>query len=181
MLLPSGCALNRVVQPNPDSMAAWSDRPLAPDPNLTALALGSGSSCTADPNGGPFRVLLQDRRTPQTAAFLIASPKSFGSCFVTGGGGSSGGSGPVLGAMAGRLTIDDISFGSAGNGQVRQLGGRVAPGASRVVIELEDGRSVLASLGNGFWLAWWPDTTLGRRVVANDATGTEIATAEVPT
>lgn len=180
VLLLSGCGLARVVQPNPDNMAAWSDRPLAPDPNLTKLALEPTSVCATAEDGGPIRVLLQDRRTPQTAAFLVAGQASFGSCIVTSGSGSSsGGSGPALGPMTGPLTIEDHGSGTAGDSEVRQLGGRVANAASRVVIELADGRSVIASLGHGYWLAWWPDTTAGQRVVAQDATGAEIATVAV--
>lgn len=178
VMLLTGCGLARVVQPNPDNMAAWSDRPMAPDPNLTKLALDSPSSCAGDPNDGPIRVLLQDRRTPQTAAFLVTSLSRFGSCIVTSGG-SSGGSGPLPGPMTGRLTIDANGFGTASDTEVRHLGGRVANTASQVVIKLADGRSVIASIGNGYWLAWWPNTTFAERVVASDATGAEIANVKV--
>jgi hypothetical protein len=179
-LLVTGCSIARVVGPTPDSLAAWSDTPLPPDAGLTALALAADSSCIGANNGGPIRILIQDRRTPQTAAFLVASANTFGSCVVTSAGGmSSGGSGPALGPMTALLSVDDNGAGGSGAGQIRELGGRVAPDAAQVTVQLKDGRSVHASLANGYWLAWWPDTTTAQHVVATDAAGAEVATVEV--
>jgi hypothetical protein len=173
-----GCSIGRFVQPVEDALATWSDHPLPPDAALTAKAVSDQASCVADP--GPIHVLIQDRRTQFSAAFLFSAPNAFGSCFVTsGGGGMSGGSGPPPGPMAGPISIDDNGAGSLGGGEVRSLGGRVLNTASRVVVQLVDGRSVVASLNNGYWLAWWPDTTLASKVVASDTSGAAIGTVEV--
>lgn len=178
-VLLAGCAVARVVQPTPDNFAAWSETPLAPDPNLAVVALDPKSSCHAGAGGGQIQILLQDRRTSQTAAFLFSGPNVFGSCIVTANGNSSGGSGPPLDPMVGAISIDDNGAGGAGGESLRELGGRVAPTASRVVIHLTDGRSILASIGGGYWLAWWPDTARAERVVATDASSAEIASSEV--
>jgi hypothetical protein len=175
-----GCGLTRVVQPSPDRLTQWSPLPLPPDPVLAAAALQGRSACSSGDDGAAVKILLQDRRTPQTAAFLFAGPKTFGSCLITAAGGmSSGGSGPALHPMDGKLSVDDNGAGGVGESSVRQLGGRVAPDAAQVRIVLTDGREVVASLGNGYWLAWWPDTARADHVVALDAAGAEIASTEV--
>ena len=81
--------------------------------------------------------------------------------------------------MAGALAIDDNGSGSVGSGQARSLGGRVINPAGRARVNPADGRLVLASIGNGYWLAWWPDTTAATTVVASDATGAILATVPV--
>ena len=147
---------------------------------MAARAVSEQGSCSVEDKERPIRVLLQDRRTQQSAAFLFAGRTVFGSCFVTlGGGGTSGGSGPLPGNLTIPLAIDENGTGSVGSGTARILGGRVANGAAQVVVELADGRSVFASVGNGYWLAWWPDTSKANRVVAKDAGGAQISTVGV--
>jgi hypothetical protein len=177
--LLAGCWMARDVRPTADNFATWSETPLAPDPNLAAVARDPNSSCNGGPGTGQVQILLQDRRTSQTAAFLFSGPNVFGSCIVTAGGNSSGGSGPSLEPMIGAISIDNNGAGGADGESVRELGGRVAPNAAQVVIQLTDGRSIHASVGNGYWLAWWPDTARAERVVATDAGGAEIASTEV--
>jgi hypothetical protein len=180
-MLVGGCALREALTPTEDSLSTWSDRPLAPSPDLATRATDPNSTCSAGHDGLPVRILLQDRRTEATAAFLVAGATTFGSCLVTSaGGGSGGGSGPLPGPMTRPLTIDANGGGGVGAGDARELGGRVDPKASSVVIELADGRSVVASLANGYWLAWWPGSVPAEHVVATDGAGTEVASVEVP-
>lgn len=181
LLVIGGCSVARMAQATPDAFAGWSTVPLAPDPALTARVVRGETACNLDPASGPMRILVQDRRTQQTAAFLVASTTRFGSCTVTGSGGaSSGGSDPMPEAMTGPLTIDDNGHGGLGGGDVWELGGRVAPGAARVTVQLADGREVVTSQANGYWLAWWPFLGPAVRVIATDASGNEIANLEVP-
>src|SRR5215218_2380768 len=87
-LLVAGCGLTRVVQPSPDRFGEWTVTPLPPDPALAAAAREGRSACSAGAGGAGgagIQILLQDRRTPQTAAFLFTSPGAFGSCLVTDG------------------------------------------------------------------------------------------------
>jgi hypothetical protein len=180
-VLVAGCGLREALTPTQDMLSMWSDRPLAPSADLAARATDPGSPCSAGHDRLPVQVLLQDRRTEVTAAFLIAGATTFGSCILTSaGGGSGGGSGPALGAMNGQITIDANGSGGAGGAEARELGGRVAGNAASVVIDLSDGRSVTASIGNSFWLAWWPGSIPAERVVALDAAGAEISSIEVP-
>ncbi len=180
----SGCGIARVVGPTADTMADWSLTPLAPDPRLAALALqaGRGALCTLDPAGGPVRILLQDRRTAATAGFLLANATSFGSCLLTTGtGGSSSGWGPPPAAMTGPLTIDDNGSGSSNSGpSLWELGGRVGPGVAGARVVLADGRQVVATVANGYWMAWWPTFGPAREVLATDLAGNQVADVQVP-
>ena len=176
----TGCAVARVDQSTPDAFETWSLTPLPPDAALAAHAMSRDSACLMGASGEPLRILIQDRRTASTAAFLTLGASTFGSCIVTGpGGASSGGSGPLPEAMTGPLSIDDNGGGGVQGFEVRELGGRVA-GAATVKVELADGRSITASVQNGYWLAWWPGLVRATQVVATDATGAAIATLQVP-
>ncbi|MEO8469325.1 MAG: hypothetical protein ABI573_06620 [Chloroflexota bacterium] len=179
LVLAAGCGVARVQQAPEDDLSTWSAIPLPPDAGLTAQVV-SGQSACKDPNGGPIRVLLQDRRTALTAAFLVSGKDLFGSCFVTAQGGSSGGSGPLPDPMTAALSIDDSGFGNVAAGTARELGGRVAAGVTRVVVELKDGRMVTASVVGGYWLAWWPNDVAASAVTAFDAAGAEIVIVEPP-
>ena len=167
----AGCGVARVEQQTPDSAAAWGPRPLPPDPALAAQAIAGDSACRALENPEPLRVLVQDRRTERTAAFLVAGATQFGSCLISKGDFASGGSGPALEPMTAALTIDSQGGGGIDTFPAQLLGGRVDGRASTVEVRLADGQSMTASLANGYWLAWWPGTTLAARVVARDAGG----------
>jgi len=175
----AGCGLTRVVEPAQDTFATWSETPLAPDPNLARLVAGEHSACRPMPDR-EIRILVQDRRTSATAAFLVAGVDTFGSCLVTSNGNSHGGSGPVLDPVAGQISIDDNGHGESNGIVVRELGGRVVGNAARVEIELDDGSAVVASLADGWWLAWWPGARFAATVTAFDAAGAEIASVPVP-
>ena len=179
-LVASGCWVARVEGPPADDLSTWSEVPLAPDPELATVAASGDSSCIAGPQGGRVQILLQDRRTEMTAAFLFTGAGAFGSCFVTkAGGGAGGGSGPIPEAMTSNLTLDANGFGDVANGEARHLGGRVAVGVAGVELTLADGRGVTASVANGYWLAWWPSDTLAQEVLALDASGSVLETVEV--
>jgi len=92
---------------------------------------------------------------------------------------SSGGSGPALPPLDAKLSVDENGNGTLGGTNVRELGGRVVPNAAQVRILLTDGREVVASVPNGYWLAWWPDTARTDSVVAPDAAGAALARSEV--
>jgi hypothetical protein len=183
--LLAGCALAAsVAQGPPEDLSTWSLTPLAPDPALAASAIGEDGACRMDdPTDNVVapqpQILVQDRRTQNTAAFLVLSPQHFGDCTVSRGTGSSGGYGPLLGAMNGQLTIENTSSGTVGEGSASTLGGRIAVPGAQVVVELRDGRRVPASVANGYWLMWWPSTTAAARVVALRPDGTEAASLDV--
>jgi hypothetical protein len=181
----AGCGFGAMAQRPVDYLSTWSLTPLPPDPELAALAIGPTGTCRLDDGAddvpGPAPgILVQDRRTRDTAAFLLLSPQHFGDCLLTRGAGSGSGFGPVLGAMEGQLTIESRSSGTVANGTADVLGGRIAIAGARVIVELHDGRQILASTANGYWLTWRPSVNGAKRVVALSPEGVELASIDVP-
>ena len=173
------------AQGTPDSLSTWRDHPLPPDPALAARAIAEGGPCRMDDPTDDVvepvpQILVQDRRTQGAAAFLVQSPTHFGDCTVSTGS-SGAGFGPPLGPMVGPLTIDDASSGTLGDGEANVLGGRTNVPAASIVVVLKDGRNVVASVANGFWLAWWPDRNgiKADQVIAFDGAGNALASVNV--
>jgi hypothetical protein len=175
----AGCSVARVEQQTPDSAAAWVAQPLPPDPALAVQAVADGSTCRLLDNAEPIRVLVQDRRTERTAAFLVGGATQFGSCLISKGDFASGGAGPALEPMTAALTIDANGNGGPDTFPAQLLGGRVDARASTVEVRLADGQTMNASLANSYWLAWWPGSALAVRVVARDAAGVVLADVAV--
>jgi hypothetical protein len=168
-----------------DDLSTWSRTPLPPDAGLAAKAVADGGACRMDDPTDNItdpapQVLIQDRRTQDTAAFLVASATHFGDCMITRSNGASGGGyGPPLGPTNEKLTIDSQGSGGLGAGGANVLGGRLQVPAVKVVVILGDNRAVTASVANGFWLAWWPNNVAGQQVIAFAADGTALATLKV--
>jgi hypothetical protein len=78
---------------------------------------------------------------------------------------------------AGRVDLAG-GLGSTGVGDrwYSQAAGRVGPGVTGIDITRPDGRTVRASVRDGWWAAWWPGTEGGRtdaiRIVVHAAGGT---------
>jgi hypothetical protein len=181
----AGCGAAAFPVGTPDSLETWNARPLPPDPAMAAVAIGENGPClmgdagAVDPPLVP-QILVQDRRTPNIAGFLVQSATHFGSCIVSRSSGMAGGGyGDPLGPMTSNLTIDSQGRGTVGDGEAEELGGRVALPGAQVVVRLENGQNVMASVANGFWLAWWPASNRATSVVAVDGSGGQLARVEV--
>lgn len=167
----AGCGAGFLPMPSPDSFETWSRTPLAPDPQMAKLALEQ-SSCRGGLDAAvPLTIVLQDRRTSSTAAFFLTAPGHFGSCLISAGGAGGGSSTNVIPALRGVITVDEQGSGTAGAVTSVTLGGLVTPDVAAVRIDLDDGQQVQASVGNGYWLAWWPGVAAGVRVAALDGAG----------
>jgi hypothetical protein len=173
--------------PGNQALASWTPTPQP----IGETALNEiGAACAAEQRGWPplpggiggqmprdgWGTVLVDRRGPNAVALVLAPPGHMGVCrFVgldhaPGSGISAAGSGVMAQTYAPRrdrvLTIEDIGgvwFHSwLHTGQaVRSTTGQVAPDVARVVVTLEDGTWVQASVGGGWYLAWWLER--GRR------------------
>ena len=60
---------------------------------------------------------------------------------------------------------------SAGNA-LTLVDGRTGAGVTAVTIERSDGSSVQATVANGWYLAWWPDTVAATNAEVTTASGT---------
>lgn len=166
-LVASGCGAFRQA-PVIDSLRDWSAVPLAPDPALVNEAV-DGSTCHfGHDSSAPIQVVLQDRRTPTTAAFIVTQPGWLGSCLLPKGTGATAGGvrKTPLPAMDRAIVIDESSSGTIGDAVVGVASGRGIEAITAVELDLLDGRVVTASVGGGHWLAWWPGEVRIQRLVA---------------
>lgn len=181
VLLVLSIALMGCVAPgaSADDLKGWQARPLPPDLSLAQFAVGQDVCRAGQPAGFAVRVLLQDRRTEWTAAFLVEGAGFTGSCAVSRGG-NAGGSGRTDGReqFVGSIVVDERSSGSLGQGSGTLLGGRSAAPVATVLIDLPDGRTVEASVGGGYWLAWWPGESSAVRIRALNAADMVLATLD---
>ena len=163
-----------------DDLATWQRSPLPPDQRLAEAALRSSVCRSGQDDGAPIQLLLQDRRTATSAAFLIVGAGFSGSCTITLNGGASGGSsrGQALDALSGPIAVDERSTGGLGGGTASLIGGRLAPVVASVRIDVADGTFVEASVGNGHWLAWWPGDLAAVRIQALDLAASIVATLD---
>jgi hypothetical protein len=51
----------------------------------------------------------------------------------------------------------------------------VAPNVAAVKIGRADGIEIVASVGNGYWLSWWPGVAPAVRIQALDGAGVALA------
>lgn len=161
--------------PSADDFATWSRTPLAPDPAMAKLA-AEHSACRAGfPGDAPVTIVIQDRRTTSTAAFLLTAPGHFGSCLISAGGSGGGGSTNVVPALTGVITVDEQGGGESNGAHTDSLGGLAAPNVSSVKIGLRDATELIASVANGYWLAWWPGGEPAQAVTAIGADGVILA------
>jgi DNA-directed RNA polymerase specialized sigma24 family protein len=140
-----------------------------------------GAACTAqhrdmpptpDGAGGQlpaegWRTVLVDRRGPNAVALVLAPPGHMGVCRFLGlgqvpgagiGAESSGGGGNTYAPRGDRVLTIENSGGTRVDpgGAIGSTSGQVGPDVARVAVTLDDGTWVQASVGGGWYLAWWP-------------------------
>ena len=74
------------------------------------------------------------------------------------------------------MGMQDVS----GRNSMRVLTGRVSPKVGKVVIGTEDGLEVIATVGNGWVVAWWPTMGEPKRVRLYDEAGGVLQTSSIP-
>jgi hypothetical protein len=122
---------------------------------------------------GPFTLVIYQSGTDYATcltgpSITVVSQNSAnsGSLSVTREGGSSGGGGPqsssvVLGSGVGSGGIEQLiesHLSSASDGPYTLVDGRIAAGVTGVTLVRDDGQDVVATIGNGWFAAWWPES-----------------------
>lgn len=186
----AGCSLLQA----PDDLAEWREVPLPPDPGLTEAARsdltcqtrGVGLLATPPPPLRlPLQVILQDRRTPRTAGFVVATDGYVGTCLISPGGEGQGHlRETLLNATQQAIVIDGSGGGRLGAASGTYFWGRADARIDSVHIDLvrelhafdDDDRTVIATLGGGYWFAWWPGGATAAVVTGLDAQGEAVVT-----
>lgn len=173
----------------PPALAAWTAVPQSVSP---AQAVQLTRDCTARVVGhfpislGRVTSSLAEHRGSSSAVLIAGSTGSEAICVnpATSANGSSGGyAGTQAGIVAadpmvGSLKVDGGTGGPAVG--LTTVFGRVTDRATTVKVTAEDGRVVTASVGHGYFLAWWPSGSPAGTVRALDDAGHVIATAGQP-
>ena len=152
----------------------------------TNRLLAAERSMAAIPGSGPWAVpadivhpvVVAERRGAITSVLLSgAGTKSV--CIGNYQGGMRPTAVQALGPGVKLSMNDEGAYSTNAPGQIRSLrsvDGQVAPTVSEVRIRTDDGRSLQASIGSAFFLAWWPSSSRAASVTAYDAHGTVLST-----
>jgi hypothetical protein len=148
------------------AFAGWTPTPTAPAPGQLAAARAS-CEASQSPIAG-LRLKLADTRGPYTFS-IYADSTSSAACIK----------GPSFTAVAGSVASDSVA---APGGQVLLstshrtdrggdgfsfADGRTGAGVSGVTLTLDDGTNVQATVGGGWFVAWWPS---GHQIKAAELT-----------
>lgn len=176
----------------PSVWAGWQPVPTKPDQAMREQARSMCFSKTTgvDPNTvipgssltyGELPLLVQDQRGSVALFFFGRDTAAVGCAMWRDEHGVFESSVAAMSWPYQRLmdqvdTVGWMGFGVGGPGdsiQISDLVGRTS--AARVVILRDDGRTVEATVQDGFFAAWWPGNAQAVRVTAYDGAGTEVA------
>jgi len=137
-----------------NAFAGWTPAPTTPSPTQLAAA---GANCTAHSPIAGLPLKLTDTRGPFTFSVYANANTSAvcitGPTFTSVSGSSS--SAPVS-IPAGQVQLS-VSHTTNRDGQAYSFAdGHAGAGVSAVTLILDDGTSVQATVGGGWFVAWWP-------------------------
>lgn len=176
----------------PSVWAGWQPVPTKPDVAMREQARAQcfSKATGVDPNAvipgssltyGELPLLVQDQRGGAALFFFGRDTAIVGCAMWRDDHGMFESSVAALTWPYSRLveqidTVGWMAFGVGGRGdpiKINTLVGRTT--AARVVILRDDGRTVEATVQDGFYAAWWPGDAQAVRVTAYDGEGTEVA------
>jgi hypothetical protein len=174
-----------------NAFAAWTPAPTTPAPGQVSSAEAACERAAAQPPPGALshgvtaetQVSLVDTRGPFTLVLFGANTPTQGVLMCVSGPSISPGAHPSshmsqsngsLPAPApGQITLDRLQGETADNGQPYTIAeGSVGSGVTAATLTLTDGSKVVATTGNGLFLAWWPGSAVVTSATLTTATGT---------
>lgn len=170
---------------------AWTAVPLPQDSTIIAraeAACGSGGTNGKAPGMGPIDeglpLSVVDARVNTAIAFFTDGHR-FATCqFSWGSDGTVGSAVSGQGVLASSdASSVDVLTGESSPGdssKVMLLIGHAGLGATRVTIHLASGIDVTASVGNGYYLAWWPEPQSVVSIETADISGRTLQVLEHP-
>jgi hypothetical protein len=183
-----------------NAFAAWTPAPTTPAPGQVSSAEAACERAAAQPppgalsggvtattqvslvdTRGPFTLVLFGANTPtQGVLMCVSGPSISPRAHPNSQMSQSNGSLPSPGA--GQITLDRLQGETADNGQPYTIAeGSVGSGVTATTLRLSDGSTVVATTGNGLFLAWWPGTAVVTSATLTTATGTTNQAINSPT
>lgn len=174
-----------------NAFAAWTPTPTTPAPGQVPSAVAACEKAAAQPppgalsrsvtaetqvslvdTRGPFTLVLFGANTPtQGVLMCVSGPSITPGAHPSSHMSQSNGSPPAPGA--GQITLDRLQGETADNGQPYTIAeGSVGSGVTAATLTLNDGSKVVATTGNGLFLAWWPGSAVVTSATLTTATRT---------
>ncbi len=138
-----------------NAFAGWTATPTAPLPGQLAAAQASCEASQSPIAGLPLT--LTDTRGPFTFS-VYANSNSSATCFKGPGfmSTSANVASAALNVPAGQVLLSSSHRTDRGGHAFSLADGRTGPGVSGVTLSLDDGTNVRATVGGGWFVAWWP-------------------------
>lgn len=167
--------------------ASWTSLPSVADPTLakaatTMCAQGFSDSASA-------QLLVQDQRGTAAALLYLRGDSALSCILALASDGTivaGAASASRLTPAAGQLSVDGWSVTGAtnparGETGLTRLFGRIPPGTTAVSVVRADGFRIAATVGHGYFLAWWPSDSDVASIDALSATGARLGHLTNPT
>lgn len=154
-----------------NAFAGWTPKPTPPAPGQLAAARASCEASQSPVAGLPLK--LADTRGPYTFS-IYADSSSSAACIE----------GPAFTAVTGMIAssavivpADQVLLSTShrtdrGGNAFTFADGRTGTGVRGVTLSLDDGTSVQATVGGGWFMAWWPGGQQIKSAELTTATGT---------
>jgi hypothetical protein len=138
-----------------NAFAGWTATPTAPLPGQLAAAQASCEASQPPIAGLPLT--LTDTRGPFTFS-VYANSNSSATCFKGPGfmSTSANVASAALNVPTGQVLLSSSHRTERGGHAFSLADGRTGPGVSGVTLSLDDGTNVRATVGGGWFVAWWP-------------------------
>ncbi len=182
-----------------NAFAAWTASPTTPAPrqvvSAEAACLAAAASPAKAPPGvatGTTQVSLVDTRGPFTLVLFGSNTSTDGPLMCVSGPSVSpsteqnsvfqsiGNQSALPGA--GQITLDRLRPEAADDGQPYTVAeGSVGSGVTAATLTLSDGSQVVATVGNGLFLAWWPGSAGVTSATLTTDSGTTSERIDAPT
>ncbi len=172
----------------PSAFAAWTPSPTTPAPGQATAAESACKAGAATPPAGgpatPTNVTLADTRGPFTLLLFGANTASSGALMCLSGPDGvhfsvSSGNQPAL-PGADQITLDRLQ-GEAADGHPYTIAeGSTGQGVAAATLVLNDGSQVIATVGNGLFLAWWPGSATVTTATLTTSSGTTTQAIQSP-
>ncbi|HTP18436.1 MAG TPA: hypothetical protein VMJ65_02460 [Solirubrobacteraceae bacterium] len=152
-----------------NAFAGWSPTPTPPGPKQ--LAAANADCQTQSPIAG-LPLKLSDTRGPFTFSVYADANASAtcikGPAFTAVSGNES--SAPIS-VPAGHILLSSSHTANRAGDAYSFADGRAGDGVSAVTLTLDDGSQVQATVANGWFVAWWPDTQAVKSAAITTPTG----------
>jgi len=185
MLVGAVIVIRSVVSPD-SAFATWTATPSTPNPALVEAVRDGcqsppGPDWTAadhayfadmatlplvvvDQRGRGAVALFAERRAEGQASMMCLSVADEDGQVMAGGGGSSTGARET--PAIGPLRLFTANRNRSEWGTITAYAGSIEPGVTQVIVERNTGSGVIASLSNGYFVAWWPGDAYATRIIA---------------